>query len=96
MSVPGALKHNWTFDLELSSTNSDGERCYRCAGCKMWIASTELDKAQSRICPARERRRASRRKWADRRKPADDTMLIYACALLEVKVMEAYFDPKAS
>jgi hypothetical protein len=80
MSVPGALKHNWSFDLELSNASIDNLRCYRCCECKMWKSTPVMEG----ICPKKDRRRANRRKWQDRRKPADDTMLIYACALMEV------------
>jgi hypothetical protein len=80
MSVPGALKHNWCFDLELSTNNADGAECYRCEHCKQWSSTPNNDS----LCPARNRRRVNRRKWNDRRKAQENLMLIYAMALAEI------------
>jgi hypothetical protein len=67
VNIPLELRHNFTFDLELTMQSAEDKRVHRCAHCKAWVTEEEKQRYVKNVCPARDRRDIRRRKHEDRR-----------------------------
>jgi hypothetical protein len=62
--IPDFLKHNFVFDLDLTTTGPVSDaHIYRCSFCKMWVSN--LENFSDQVCYKRDRRHSGHK---DRRK----------------------------